>query len=191
MKPEARIIAWDDFAFEFKDEKVSIVGVIFRGGKMMDGMLSCEIEKDGTDVTAKMANAIATSRHFDQLSYIMLDGITFGGFNTIDIKALNSMTGIPVIVVMRKKPDVPGFIKAMGGLDKYEKRLIAVNNAGNIYTYGDIFYQKAGIGNEEAEDILKSTATNSNIPEPLRAAHIIASGMSRKKGEFFESKGRP
>ena len=88
VKPEIRIIAWDDCAFRFSQKRVRIVGVVFRGGSFLDGMLSVQIKKDGLDVTEKISGSIKKSRHYDQLSVIMLDGITFAGFNLTDIRLL-------------------------------------------------------------------------------------------------------
>jgi endonuclease V-like protein UPF0215 family len=36
-----------------------------------------------------------------------------------------------------------------------------------------------GISEKDAASILRSTSTRSNIPEALRVAHIIASGLTR------------
>jgi len=40
-----------------------------------------------------------------------------------------------------------------------------------------IYVQIAGISEKDAEKILRNTSTRSNIPEALRVAHIIASGL--------------
>lgn len=190
FKPEIRIIAWDDCAFRFGDRKVLLVGAIFRGGKFMDGLLSTVIKKDGTDATWKISRSILSSRHYDQLSLVMLNGISFGGLNIVDIKALHEKTKLPVIAVMRKKPDIEAFLKAMKRLDGYKKRGQAVRNAGAVYEHQNLFYQSAGFSRSECGQIFKMTCTQSNIPEPLRAAHLIASGLSRSHGSGYESRGR-
>ncbi|MBI1968581.1 DUF99 family protein [Candidatus Woesearchaeota archaeon] len=46
---------------------------------------------------------------------------------------------------------------------------------------GKLFIQAAGISMQKAEEILKICCTKSNIPEALRAAHLIGAGMV--KGE--------
>ncbi len=182
MKPEIRIIAWDDCAFTFRQKKVLCMGAIYRGGSFPDGLLSVRIEKDGTDATEKFSSSILGSRHYGQLSFIMLDGISFGGFNLVDIKQLNKATKLPVIVVQRKKPDVKKFREALKIFADYKKRLNIVKNAGKLFRYkskfNDIFYQKAGLSNKECEEMLRLTCVRSNIPEPLRVAHLIASGLS-------------
>ncbi|MFH0832758.1 MAG: DUF99 family protein [Candidatus Aenigmatarchaeota archaeon] len=184
IKDEIRVIAWDDCAFRFKQKNVLIVGAIFRGGKFLDGLLSTRIKKDGTDATEKIAASILKSRHYDQLSYIMLDGITFAGFNLVDIKKLHKKTKLPVIVIQRKKPDMKKFKEALKIFSDYKKRLNVVSNAGKISSSGKIYYQKAGLSNDECEELMKVTCVRSNVPEPIRVAHLIASGLSG------ESRGR-
>ena len=48
-----------------------------------------------------------------------------------------------------------------------------------------LWVQFYGLDKKKAEEIIKISATHSNIPEPLRIAHIIASGII-----LGESKGR-
>jgi len=176
IKPEIRIIAWDDCAFKFDQKSVRIVGAIFRGGKFLDGLLSTRITKDGNDATDSIAESINESRHYDQLSIIMLDGISFAGFNLVDIKALNKKTRLPVIVIQRKMPDMRKFTTALKIFRDNRKRMVKA--AGRIYCFRDIFYQKSGISVDECESILRVTCIRSHIPEPVRVAHLIASGMS-------------
>ena len=186
IKKEIRIIAWDDCRFKFHSKNVRIVGVVFRGGAFIDGLLSVVIKKDGVDATEKIATSILKSRHYDQLSLIMLDGISFAGFNLVDIKELYNKTKLPVMVLQRKKPDIAGFIKTLKIFQNYNKRKNIVKKAGKFYIYvkeykdkrNPIFYQKYGLTKEDAEKVLKITCIHSSIPEPLRVAHIIASGLS-------------
>jgi endonuclease V-like protein UPF0215 family len=202
FKKEVRIIAWDDCAFRFAQKNVRIVGAIFRGGLFLDGLLSTTIKKDGSDATGKIIKTMRKSRHFNQLSFIMLDGISFGGFNLVDIKKLNKETGMPVIVVLRTKPNMQKFVKALNIFPDQRKRKEIVKNAGKIHRFGKIFYQKCGLTGNECNELLKLTCTRANIPEPIRVSHLIASGLSRKrcvngndakqneKSFIFESKGR-
>ena len=114
----------------------------------------------------------------------MLNGITFAGFNVVDIKALNAMTGLPVIAVTREKPDLPLIRKALKHLPRSEERWKAVLNAGEISEVSTrkedekIYLHAAGVSLVDAEKIVRLTSTRSNIPEALRVAHLIASGIS-------------
>ena len=178
-KKEIRIIGWDDTLHTHKTKSVKLIGVIFRGASFMDGMLSIKVEKDGTDATAKLANTIKNSRHFDQLKVIMLDGITFGGFNIIDIKELNMQTGLSVIAIQRKRPNVAEFKSAIKKVFKdWKTRLAMVQSAGELKMFAkggkSFWYQQAGATEDYVNAILELTTIRGNIPEPLRIAHLIA-----------------
>jgi len=181
IKKEIRILAWDDGPFKFKSKGKSIlVGVIYRGGQFLDGLLKTEIEIDGDDATKKIIKKTLKTKHKD-LRVIMLDGITFAGFNTVDIKEIYEKTRLPVIVVNRKKPNLKKFIEALKLMPNSKKRIKAVKNAGYIYCVNvknkKIYFQCYGLKVKDAEEIIKITSTMSLIPEPLRAAHLIANGF--------------
>jgi len=181
IKKEIRILAWDDGPFEFKSKgKDILVGVIFRGGQFLDGLLKTEIDIDGLDATEKIIEKTLKTKHKD-LRIIMLDGITFAGFNIVDIKEIYKKTNLPVIVVNRKKPDFEKFISSLKQLSEPKKRLKCVENAGHVYWVKvknkKVCFQCSGIEIEDARKIIKETSTMSLIPEPLRVAHLIATGF--------------
>jgi len=185
IKPEIRVLGVDDGVFTPHVESiVPVVGVVFRGGYWLDGVMHTEILVDGFDATERISNMITSSPHYEQLRVIMLNGITFAGFNVVDIKALNAMTGLPVIAVTREKPDLPLIRKALKHLPRSEERWKAVLNAGEISEVSTrkedekIYLHAAGASLVDAEKIVRLTSTRSNIPEALRVAHLIASGIS-------------
>lgn len=181
VKPEIRILGIDDSAL--LNEKVMIVGTIFRGGEWIDGVLRSEITRDGLDATETIVTMIKNSKHYGQIRVIMLDGITYGGFNVIDIQELYRKTGLPVIVVMRSYPDFEKIISALRHFSDWEARWNIIKKAGEIEKLvtgrngTPIYIQKAGIGAKNAEKIIHLTSIRSNIPEPLRVAHLIATGI--------------
>ena len=185
IKPEIRVLGVDDGVFTPHVESlVPVVGVVFRGGYWLDGVMHTEILVDGFDATERISNMITSSPHYEQLRVIMLNGITFAGFNVVDIKALNAMTGLPVIAVTREKPDLPLIRKALKHLPRSEERWKAVLNAGEISEVSTrkedekVYLHAAGVSLVDAEKIVRLTSTRSNIPEALRVAHLIASGIS-------------
>ena len=186
IKPEIRVLGVDDGVFIPRSKGlVDVVGIVFRGGYWLDGVMRTEIEVDGLDATEKIASMIIESPHYKQLRIIMLSGITFAGFNVVDIKELYSKTSLPVIALTRNLPKMEEIKQALENLPEKEKRWKAILNAGEIFEVqtreGEepIYMQIAGIEREDAEKIVKITSTRSNIPEPLRVAHIIASGLTK------------
>ena len=189
IKNEIRILGIDDAPFTEKQEECFVVAVVFRGGSFMDGLLSCKVKVDGDDSTTKLTELINKSKHKDQLKVIMLDGIALAGFNVVDINELSKKTRLPVIAVMRYFPDLEDIEKALQRVKNGEKKFELIRKAGKIYEVEirgkKIFIQPAGISAEEASRIVKLSSTRSLQPEPLRVAHLIASGIV--KGE---SRGR-
>ncbi len=179
IKPQIRILGIDDSALINK--KVTIIGTFFRGGEQLDGVLCREITKDGMDATDIIIRMIRDSKYYDQIRVIMLDGVTYGGFNPVDINRIFDEIDIPVIVFMRSYPDYEKIKLALGYLPETEKRWEIIRQAGKIYniTYPDhtIFIQLSGIDKESAFEIVRMTSIHSNIPEPLRVAHLIATGV--------------
>jgi uncharacterized protein len=185
VKPEIRVLGVDDGKFTpHSKEQVLVVGVVFRGGYWLDGVMHTTVTVDDFDATAKISNMITSSPHYRQLRVVMLNGITFAGFNIVDIKALNAQTNLPVIAVTNKKPDLAKVRQALRNLPNSEDRWNAVLNAGEIYPVAvrrgkqQIYVEIAGISKETAQEILRLTSMRSNIPEALRVAHLIASGIS-------------
>lgn len=188
VKPEIRVLGVDDGVFVPHSKGVAtVVGVVYRGGYWLDGVMRTEVEIDGMDATEKIASMITASPHYGQLRVVMLNGVTFAGFNMVDIKKLFERVRLPVITVTREKPDFGDIRSALRNLPEYENRLEAMENAGKIIEVHTrdaeqaVYMQIVGISEKDAEKILKSTSTRSNIPEALRAAHIIASGLTRLK----------
>ena len=188
IKPEIRVLGIDDGAFLPRTEgTVDVVGVVYRGGYWLDGVMRTEVEIDGTDATEKIAFMIKSSPHYKQLRVVMLNGITLAGFNVVDIQWLFKEINLPVVTVTREEPNLAEIKLALENLPEHEKRWQAIENAGEIsqvYTRNDeeaVCMQVAGISKSDAEKILKKTSTRSNIPEALRVAHIIASGLTQVK----------
>ncbi len=188
VKPEIRVLGVDDGVFVPHSKGVAtVVGVVYRGGYWLDGVMRTEVEIDGMDATEKIASMITASPHYGQLRVVMLNGVTFAGFNVVDIKKLFERVRLPVITVTREKPDFDDIRRALRNLPEYENRLEAMENAGKLIEVHTrdaeqaVHVQIVGISEKDAEKVLKSTSTRSNIPEALRVAHIIASGLTRLK----------
>ena len=185
IKPEIRVLGVDDGIFELRSGGfATVVGVVFRGGYWLDGVMHTRIKVDGFDAGEKIAGMILGSSHFKQLRVVMLNGVTFAGFNVVDIKKLNEATCLPMIAVIRDRPDEESIREALKNLPKSGERWKAMRGGGKMYAVqaragaAKVYVQVAGISLEDATKILRLTSTRSNMPEALRVAHIIASGLT-------------
>ena len=188
IKPEIRVLGIDDGGFVPRTKgTVDVVGVVYRGGYWFEGVMRAEITIDGLDATEKIAAMIESSPYYRELRVVVLDGVTFAGFNVVDISKLSRRVELPVISVTRKKPDLEEIRSALKNLPEFEIRWRAMENAGKIFEVetrkgeNPVYMHIAGILREDAEKIMKKTSTRSLIPEALRVAHIIASGLTRSR----------
>ena len=182
IKQEIRILGVDDAPFTpHSHDPVMVIGTVFRAGAWLDGVLRTYIQVDGTDATEKIVAMVNASRHKGQLGVIMLDGVTFGGFNVVNIQEVFHETGIPVVVVTRKQPNFGKIKEALKNFTDWENRWKNVLAAGEVHKVENeesVYIQTQGIGLEDAKEIVRLSATRSAIPEPIRAAHIIAAGVT-------------
>lgn len=163
-----------------------MVGTVFSGTRM-DGVLTTKVRRDGINATRALQGLIEGSRFFEQLQVVLLQGIAFAGFNVVDIRKLRTDLGIPVLTVVRKQPDLNAIRTALlsrvpGGQRKW--RLI--EQAGAMEMAGGLYVQRQGISLADADRLIRRLALNSALPEPLRAAHMIAAGVGQG-----ESRHRP
>jgi endonuclease V-like protein UPF0215 family len=181
IKNEIRIIGIDDAPFIPRTEGTTrLFGVVFRGRLWMEGVLQKMISIDGFDTTQKIIEMVMDSPHYGQLRVIMLAGITFGGFNVVDVKKVFETTHLPIIVVCEKEPDLPSIKLALQNLKSWEERWRLIEASGHFYEYrpkpnvkNPIFFQITGLDVKDAKQILKTSIGVSTVPEPLRAAHMI------------------
>ena len=177
LKKEIRVIGIDDSPFrKFQKNKVLVVGSVFRGGIFLDGILSTKVSVDGNDSTKNIAGMINKSKFKPQLQCIFLNGISVAGFNVIDISQLSEKTQLPVIVVIRKNPNIEEIKAALIKINKKGK-IKLLEKAGPVIPIGKLYVQLSGIGIEKAKEIMNIVCTMSLIPEPIRISHLIASGI--------------
>ncbi|MBU7004773.1 MAG: DUF99 family protein [Theionarchaea archaeon] len=192
IKEEIRVLGIDDGPFEFGEgNQALLVGTVFRGGSWLDGVLTTKIAVDGDDASGEIIGMILRSRHRGQVRVVMTDGLTVGGFNVIDAREIFESTGLPVISVTRTEPDLESIRTALQKFPDAKQRWERIHRAGPPIRHfsgkpkgrGSIFFQGFGIKESDARSIIEITSTRSLLPEPIRVAHIIASGVIR--GESY------
>lgn len=187
MKQEIRILGIDDAPFTFEDTTTMVVGVVMRGGEYLEAVLRSQVAIDGMDATEVIIKMVSFSRYREQLRAILIDGIALGGFNIVNIQKVYDAVTIPVITVTRDKPDLPAIEHALRKhFPDWEQRL-ALHQEGTLYEFKTAFnplYAKfVGCSPEDAQEIISRATIRGVLPEPLRVAHLIASGIVR--GESY------
>ncbi len=177
-----RIIGVDDGAFPARKrikQRAPLVAVLFQNLRILAVRVG-RIEVDGRDANRVLASLLETVR-FD---IIMLSGISFGGFNLVDIAQLARATGKPVIAISGEKPDNAAVQKALRmHFTDWEERWRIVCAAGQLHSCKPLakepklYFEVKGASPSFARKIIASTAMLSRLPEPIRVARILARGL--------------
>jgi endonuclease V-like protein UPF0215 family len=175
----SHVIGFDDAPFARAHRgDVAVIGAVYAGVRL-EGVLSGKLRRDGRNSTQVLIDLVRRSRFRVHLQAILLQGIAFGGFNVVDIAALQAALGVPVIVVARKRPDMAAIRRALlqrvpGGARKF--RLI--EHAGPMQAVAGVYVQAVGITLDKVGELIRRLSVNSKLPEPLRTAHLIAGGIT-------------
>ncbi|WP_394824674.1 DUF99 family protein [Pendulispora albinea] len=197
------VIGFDDgpFARDHRGD-VLLVGAVCSGTRL-DGVVSGRIRRDGTNATREMVRLVRESQFEEHLQAVLLQGIAVGGFNVVDLHGLRDALGVPVLVVVRRPPDMAAVRRALFSDTPHARPRVAgaprkwalIERAGAIEALSishralrrgptgisgkvpRLWMQRAGLSVEEARKIIVATTLHGNIPEPLRLAHLIAGGI--------------
>ncbi len=187
MKNGLRILGIDDGPFSKNiDKKTVLVGILMKFNSYIEGITVKKIDIDGTDVNNQIIEMF-NGRFNKEINFIMTNGITFGGFNIMDISLINEKTNIPVISVIRKKPDLELIYNALKKhFGDYEYRIDLINKSFPeeiILNNNNLYVNYKGINLTDVKNIIKKTIKMGNMPEPIRMAHLVATAII--KGESY------
>lgn len=180
MRRFAHVIGFDDAPFDRAHRgDVPLIGAVY-AGQRLEGVLAGKVRRDGANATRVLASLVRRSRFRAHVKLVLLQGIALAGFNVVDLAGLHRALGIPVLVVVRRPPNLARVRRALlehvpGG----ERKWRLIERAGPVEPCGRVFVQRAGLSLAEAARALAAHATSSFVPEPLRTAHLIAGGVAR------------
>jgi endonuclease V-like protein UPF0215 family len=182
----SNVIGVDDAPFQHDQVgRVKVVGTVYAGLRF-DGMLIGEVEKDGFDAAAQLAKMVGESKFSEHAQLLMLQGISLAGFNVVDVFALHEDLGLPVLVVARREPDLDAVKQALfEQVSDGREKWAVIEKLGPMEAVGEVFVQRVGLTQEEANDVVSRFAVHGHVPEPIRTAHLIAGAL-----EDGESRGR-
>ena len=176
-----RVIGFDDAPFVRQSGlPVSIAGVVCAGTRF-EGMVWGQIQPDGCDATDVICNLLLSGKFLPQLHVVLLDGISMGGFNVIDLPLLAERLNRPCVAVMRRLPRMTKVEYAVKRLPGAEAKLATIDRAGLIHAHPPFYFQVCGTDPLIMAKVLQRVTDRGHVPEALRIAHLIASAVM--KGE--------
>lgn len=173
-------IGFDDAPFERTHRgDVPVFGAVY-ARHTLHAVVRGRVRRDGRNSTGELARLVEFSGAREHLHLILLQGVALAGFNVVDAQALREATGLPVLVVARRPPDMDRIRSALltrvpGGRPKW--RLITA--LGPMEPCQGVMVQRIGLSLDDAATALQTLTVTGRVPEPLRAAHLIARGATR------------
>ncbi|MGC8645107.1 MAG: DUF99 family protein [Thermoplasmata archaeon] len=169
---DTRIIAFDDAPFSRGDRHAVLLGLIMRKDMYIESIFKRKIEVDGSDATEAVVSMVREKG--SGVSLIMTQGITFGGFNILDVDEVFHSTGIPIINVVDHEPDLAALKSALRKhFIDWERRFSLLQ--GHFSRADRLYIQSIGLDFKQAYKFVKQVTLSGQMPEPLRLADMIAS----------------
>jgi endonuclease V-like protein UPF0215 family len=176
-----RVVGFDDAPFvRGRRRDVGVAGVICAGTRF-EGLVWGRLRQDGWNATEALARLLLAGKFLPQLHLVLLDGLSFGGLNLVDLPALAARLARPCVAVMRRAPDLPAMERAIGRLPGAPRRLALLRAAGPVHALGRFTFQVAGAEPGATADALARLTDRGAVPEALRLAHLV--GAAFRLGE--------
>jgi endonuclease V-like protein UPF0215 family len=173
------VVGFDDAPFARTHRgDVLLVGAVCSRTRL-DGVLSGRVRRDGANSTERMIQLVSGAQFKEHVQAVLLQGIAVAGFNVVDVHALHAALGIPVLVIARRLPDLPGMQRALAAnVAGSARKWGLIERAGPMESIARIHVQRVGLTLAETSALLTATTLHGNLPEPLRLAHLIAGGVT-------------
>ena len=180
------VIACDDGVVRKLSGGLTLVACVLWSlgeGPLLVGHLPVHV--DGLDATSQITFLIKTlMSRATIVDAVLLDALTIAGFNVVSPASVYEKTGIPVIILYKRRPRWGRIYSALRShFEDYDLRLRVVGLLRDVITVrtsrGLLYAVLWGISVRDAARIIESYQLYARIPEPLRMAHLYASALSR------------
>lgn len=167
MKAEIRVIGIDD-GFSRRKKKI-VVGVVFRGGLWLDGVISSVVNVSGAFLGRRLGGMVAESKFYKELRFAILHGAMLRSAPAV-AKEFANVTRLPTIALLHGRQGKPT-----------DPSLRRARNTIRFVPRPGLSALCIGLTAERAKEILKVTTVRPPLPEPVRVAHLIASAANTQK----------
>jgi uncharacterized protein len=174
------VVGVDDGAFQRTDRHAPIAAVVLSAPEYVEAVRTGHVRVDGRDGTRAVIALVRATGPLDGVRALLLDGAVVGGFNVLDLDAIERALHLPVVAVTRRPPDFAGIRSALekwfprDAAERWRRlrahRLFPVPTAGR-----PILAAAAGCTQRDAIALVRRTTVRGYWPEPLRLAHLVAS----------------
>lgn len=185
MKNSLRSIGIDDgyFPINYKGlKKRTLLAAVLCINHDVENLALELVTVDGLDGTQKAVRAV---KRVGEADIVFQDGVTIAGFNIVDPEELSAETGMPVVVVFKHDLNLNKIYSALkkhfaDWRERYEVISKVYSRSTAIPTpWRYIRITAVNIDVSRALSYMIKLQTVSPLPEPLRLADIVASGLTK------------
>ncbi len=184
LKTKWHVLGIDDSPFRRTQRHSTLIAVLMSHDFHIDGIMTGQITVDGEDSIDAML-AFVESGFGRAANAVLTNGITFAGFNMYDPSVLSAKTGMPVVSVTRKKPDIGSMKEAIikHGRDNIKLTLLEKLEPEKMVTGSglELYVNIAGIDLADAARLIERSIFRGSIPEAVRIAHMVGTVIKNGK----------
>lgn len=157
-----------------------LAGVVMRRDLRIDGFGTDEATVGGTDATEAVVRLVRSVGR-DDVRLVMLSGAVIAWFNVIEAGEVADATGCAVVsITYESSPGLEEAIRRHFPGDAV--RLEAYRRLGErvpvgLSTGATVWLRPFGLGLRDAAALVDAFTLDGGVPEPLRAARLIARGL--------------
>ncbi len=175
------VVGVEDGAFQKCTTLKDLLAVVLLKGLKVESVKIARKAVDGLDATERFAKILGDWT----FEVVMLAGVSFAAFTVINPTAIYEECGKPIIVVSRTKPNNEAVKEALERhFEDWRIRWGAFGKLGAIHRVivfpgeSPIYVETVGVRVEWASDLIRALSVCSRIPEPIRVARLVASGLA-------------
>lgn len=187
MSSQPRYLGFDEGPFTFEEKSVPFAGVLTRGASTVEAVLVDRVSVDGWDASDRVVT-LARRLPGNGPDHVLIDGITLGGMNVVDLQEVAESLRVPVFAVARREPTKGGLESAArrAGDEERRRRLLPKTPTVPVQLGAHRLFVQAHDPDtgplrdaHEIAPLLAPAMSQSLTPEPLRLAHHIATALVR------------
>jgi len=164
-------------SFRKTDKRSTLAGVVVRSDRIVDGFAFGGAIVGGDDATGAILRLYRALRR-DDVNLLMLSGCVISLYNIVDVDALASKSGVPVIALTyRESAGIEGAIRHH--FNDGEEKLERYARLGPrvpilLHTGYKVYARLSGVSEADAGRVLDSFTLQGGVPEPVRVAKLLA-----------------
>jgi len=184
------VVGFDDgyfpASYKARRGKTIVAGVCLLNNTFITSVTYGYVTIDGRETEN---NIIQQLKLHPRIDLVLLDGVTYSGFDVVDPDRIHDATGYPVITIQAYPVNLENIkLALMKHFDDWRDRFEVIERVVSKYRYLPtnwkiIQYYAVGLSDEYIPRVINTLTIYSPIPEPLRIAHHFASSIARKMHE--------